>query len=76
MRKEGHPKYKKLTIKIGDDEFETNSTYPGDVLLMDIDFRKHPAWVGKGVMSANESNQTVSSFNKKFAGISFGIKKS
>ena len=75
MQKAIHPKYKKLIIKIGDDEFETQSTYPQDVLLMDIDFRKHPAWIGKGVMSANESNQTLSSFNKKFAGISFGIKK-
>lgn len=75
MRKDIHPKYKGLVIKIGNDEFETNSTYPKDVLLMDIDFRKHPAWVGKGVMSANESNQTLSSFNKKFAGISFGMKK-
>lgn len=71
MQKNIHPKYKKLIIKIGDDEFETYSTYQGDTLLMDIDYRKHPAWVGNGVMSANESNTTVSSFNKKFAGMSF-----
>jgi large subunit ribosomal protein L31 len=75
MQKEIHPKYKKLVIKIGDDEFETKSTYHQDVLLMDIDFRKHPAWIGKGVMHANQSNQTLSSFNKKFGGISFGMKK-
>jgi large subunit ribosomal protein L31 len=75
MQKDIHPKYKKLIVKIGNDEFETNSTYHQDVLLMDIDFRKHPAWVGKGVLSANESNQTVSSFNKRFGGINFGAKK-
>jgi large subunit ribosomal protein L31 len=72
MQKDIHPKYKKLIIKIGQDEFETYSTYDrGDTLLMDIDYRTHPAWVGKGVLSANESNKTVSAFNKKFGGMSF-----
>jgi len=75
MQKDIHPKYKKLIIKIGDDEFETMSTYPQDVLLMDIDFRKHPAWVGKGVISANQSNATLSAFQNRFAGLSFGMKK-
>jgi large subunit ribosomal protein L31 len=75
MQKNIHPKYKKLIVKIGEDSFETKSTYSGDVILMDIDFRKHPAWVGKGVMSLNTSNQTISSFNKKFGSINFGTKK-
>jgi large subunit ribosomal protein L31 len=75
MRKDIHPKYKKLIIKISDDEFETKSTYPQDILLMDIDYRKHPAWVGKGVISANQSNPTMSAFQSRFAGLNFGMKK-
>lgn len=73
MQKNIHPKYKKLIIKIGDDEFETRSTYPEDVLLMDIDFRKHPAWSKQGRMTANVSNKNVNSFNKNFGGIDFSI---
>jgi large subunit ribosomal protein L31 len=75
MRKDIHPKYKELTVKIGNDEFKTMSTYPGDVLIMDIDYRKHPAWAGRGVIAADESNQNVSAFNKKFGNINFGLKK-
>lgn len=71
MKQDIHPKYTPLIIKIGQDKFNTMSTYPGDELLMDVDFRKHPAWTKQGVTSANESNQNISAFNKKFAGISF-----
>lgn len=72
MKKDIHPNYKTLKIKIGKDSFETMSTYPGEEILMDVDFRNHPAWTKKGVTTANESNQNVSAFNKKFAGLSFG----
>jgi large subunit ribosomal protein L31 len=42
---------------------------------MDVDFRKHPAW-NKGAMNmVNQSNKSVSDFNKKFGGLSFGAKK-
>jgi len=75
MKKEGHPKYKALRIKIGTDIFNTMSSCPQEEILMDIDFRKHPAWTKKGVTTANDSNQNVSAFNKKFAGLSFGGKK-
>ncbi len=74
--KEGiHPNYKKLRLEIGKDVFETYSTYPGEKILVETDFRKHPAWDKKAKMSANESNKSVSAFNKKFSGLSFGIKK-
>ena len=71
MKQDIHPKYKPLKIIIGKDQFDAMSTFPGNEILMDVDFRKHPAWTKQGVTSANESNQNISSFNKKFAGISF-----
>ncbi len=71
MRENIHPRYKKLKIKIGEDIFETNSTLSSDEILMDIDYRKHPAWTKSGANLVNESNQNVSNFNKKFAGINF-----
>jgi large subunit ribosomal protein L31 len=70
MKKDIHPKYTALKIKIAKDSFDTMSTHGGEI-LMDVDFRTHPAWTGKGVSSANESNKTISAFNDKFAGISF-----
>ena len=75
MRKNIHPKYKKVQVQIGDDTFETSSTYAQDVIYMDIDYRKHPAWTGKGVTSANEANSSVKSFARKFGGINFGAFK-
>lgn len=75
MKENIHPKYKALRIKIGSDIFNTMSACGQEEILMDIDFRKHPAWTKKGVTTANDSNQNVSTFNKKFAGIAFGAKK-
>lgn len=75
MKKNIHPKYTPLKVRIGKDEFITNSAYPGDEYLMDIDFRKHRAWTGSGTISANESNKKVSGFNSKFGGLNFGAKK-
>jgi len=74
MKKDIHPEYKKLKITIGKDEFTTASTLKSGEILMDIDFRKHPAW-NKGAMNmVNQSNKNVSDFNKKFGGLSFGMK--
>ena len=75
MKKDIHPKYKPLKIKIGKDIFETMSTYEGEELLMDIDYRKHPAWTKKGVHTDNESDKNINAFNKKFAGLNLGVKK-
>ncbi len=75
MKKNIHPLYKTLKVKIGDDVFETRSTYPGDEVLMDIDFRKHPAWTKKGVGAIDQSNKDISTFNNRFPGLSFGLKK-
>ncbi len=73
MKKDIHPKYKPLKIKIGEDMFHTMSACPQDEILMDIDFRKHPAWTKKGVSGASDSDKNVSAFNKRFAGLSLGI---
>ncbi len=75
MKKDIHPAYQELKIKIGKDEFTTKSTLKSGELLMDIDYRKHPAWNKDNVNLVNQSNKNVSDFNKKFAGLSFGVKK-
>ncbi|MDA9163271.1 50S ribosomal protein L31 [Rickettsiaceae bacterium] len=75
MKKDIHPEYKKLKITIGKDEFITASTLKSGEILMDIDFRKHPAWNKGAVNMVNQSNKNVSDFNKKFGGMSFGMKK-
>ncbi len=75
MKKDIHPEYKKLKINIGKDEFVTGSTLKSGQILMDVDFRKHPAWNKGAVNMVNQSNKNVSDFNKKFAGLSFGAKK-
>jgi len=75
MKKDIHPEYKKLKISIGKDEFITGSTLKSGQILMDVDFRKHPAWNKSAMNMVNQSNKNVSEFNKKFAGLSFGTKK-
>ena len=75
MKKNIHPKYQTLKIKIGKDEFLTASTLSSGELLMDVDFRKHPAWNKDALNVVNQSNKNVSDFNKRFSGLSFGSKK-
>lgn len=69
MKKDIHPNYKELTIVMADgNKFQTGSTYPGDSILIDVDFRKHPAWKG-GVASVNTNANQVAEFNKKFGNL-------
>lgn len=75
MKKDIHPDYKSLKIKIGQDEFMTMSTLKSGEILMDVDFRNHPAWNKGAANVVNQSNKSVSDFNKKFGGLSFGAKK-
>ncbi|GAB4164100.1 MAG: 50S ribosomal protein L31 [Rickettsiaceae bacterium] len=75
MRKGIHPEYNQLKIKIRNDEFVTMSTLKSGEILMDVDFREHPAWNKGAVNQVNQSNKSVSNFNKKFGGLSFGSKK-
>ena len=71
MKKNIHPKYKNLKVRIRVDIFETMSTYHKDEILMDIDFRTHPAWTKKGVASSSGANENINAFNQKFSGLSF-----
>ncbi|MDG1436204.1 MAG: 50S ribosomal protein L31 [Rickettsiaceae bacterium] len=75
MKKDIHPAYQPLKINIGKDVFNTASTLKSGEILMDVDFRKHPAWNKGAANVVNQSNKSVSDFNKKFAGLSFGAKK-
>jgi large subunit ribosomal protein L31 len=69
-----HPKYKKFKIIISKDVFETSSGGHAKEILMDVDYRKHPAWTKEFGNVVNQSNKNISDFNKKFAGLSFGKK--
>ncbi|KJV51321.1 ribosomal L31 family protein [Orientia tsutsugamushi str. Gilliam] len=44
------------------------STYPGDEILMDVDYRTHPAWTGKGRNVFDTSNKDINEFNNRFPG--------
>ena len=49
MKKDIHPGYHKITVKMTDGStFETRSTWgkEGDSLQLDIDSKTHPAWTG------------------------------
>lgn len=76
MKKDIHPNYKKLKIVMANgEEFETSSTYAGESVLLDVDFREHPAWKG-GVALVNTRANQVADFNKKFGNMfSAPIKK-
>ena len=69
-----HPTYKALKIRIGKDNFDTMSAYHGSEILMDIDFRTHPAWTGKGYSSAGATNKNINAFNERFSGLNLGTK--
>ncbi len=72
MKKSIHPGYKDFTIIIGKDFFKTRSASKAQEILMDVDYRKHPAWTKESGNMVNQSNKSISDFNKKFAGLSFG----
>jgi large subunit ribosomal protein L31 len=75
MKKNIHPKYQDFVITMTDGtKFTTKSTSHNKELLLDVDFRKHSAWTG-GVSEINENSGSISSFNDKYAGLSFLNKK-
>jgi len=64
-----HPKYHPVEVIISDDVFHTNSTFSGEKILMDVDFRKHPAWLKGARNVVDASNKNVSDFNKKYGSL-------
>lgn len=70
MKKEGHPNYHRINVKMTDgSEFVTYSTYgsEGDTLQLDIDPNSHPAWTG-GNQQLVDRGGRLSKFKKKFEG--------
>ena len=70
MKKEGHPDYHRITVKMTDgSEFVTYSTYgsEGDTLQLDIDPNTHPVWTG-GNQQLIDHGGRLSKFKKKFEG--------
>ena len=73
MKKELHPDYHMITVKLTDGStYETRSTYgsEGDILSLDIDPSAHPAWTG-GNQRLMDSGGRVSKFKSKYAGLGF-----
>lgn len=79
MKPDIHPNYHEMVIVFTDGStFTTRSTYgkPGDKLLVDIDYKTHPAWTG-GTSVINQKASKVASFNRRFSGINaFSSQKS
>ena len=73
MKKEGHPDYHFVNIKMTDGTtFKTRSTYgkSEDNLTLDIDPLTHPAWTG-GSQKLLDTGGRVSKFKKKYEGLGF-----
>ena len=77
MKKNIHPKVHKIVVELPDGEqLETISTYKHERLVVDVDYRKHPAWTKKGIAQASASSVKVNKFNKKFGNLSFSTSNS
>lgn len=71
MKTDIHPNYHEVTVNISNStlSFKTFSAYHGDTIIADANFRKHPAWTGKGVNQADNNSAKVSKFNNKFGNL-------
>ncbi len=73
MRKDIHPDYHIITVKLKDcSTYETRSNYQkeGAVLNLEIDPSSHPAWTGGG-QKLLDTGGRVSKFKKKYEGLGF-----
>ena len=73
MKKDIHPEYHMITVKMLDGStYATRSTWgkEGDVMTLDIDPSVHPAWTGEGGRLMDTGGR-VSKFKKKFEGMDF-----
>ncbi len=72
MKKDIHPDYHEITVKMTDGStFKTRSVWgkAGDQLQLDVDTKTHPAWVGG--MHLKKTGQ-MDKFASKFGNINFG----
>ncbi|MBT5109453.1 MAG: 50S ribosomal protein L31 [Rhodospirillaceae bacterium] len=70
MKKDIHPEYHDITIKMTDGtSYQTRSTWgsEGDVMTLEIDPTSHPAWTG--VHRLIDSGGQLAKFNKRFEGM-------
>ena len=68
MKKDIHPAYHMITVKMTDGtEYQTRSTWgkEGDVMTLEIDPTAHPAWTG-GTGRMLDAGGQVAKFNKRF----------
>ena len=73
MKKDIHPDYHMITVKMTDGtEFQTRSTWgkEGETMSLDIDPLSHPAWTG-GSAKLLDTGGRVSKFKKKYEGLGF-----
>ena len=73
MRKEIHPDYHMINIKMTDGTiFQVRSTWgkEGDQMALEIDPLAHPAWTG-GSQRLMDTGGRVSKFKNKYAGLGF-----
>ncbi|MFY0621710.1 MAG: 50S ribosomal protein L31 [Pelagimonas sp.] len=73
MKKDLHPEYHVVTVKMTDGtEFQTRTTWgkEGDTLVLDIDPTVHPAWTGGNSRLLDQGGR-VSKFKKKYEGLGF-----
>lgn len=73
MRKEIHPDYHLIDVKMTDGTtFQMRSTWgkEGDTLVLDIDPSVHPAWTG-GSQRLTDTGGRVSKFKRKYEGLGF-----
>ena len=73
MKKDIHPDYHTVTVKMTDGTtFETKTTWgkEGDTLSLDIAPSVHPAWTG-GTSRLMDAGGRVSKFKKKYEGLGF-----
>lgn len=73
MKKEIHPEYHAINVKMTDGTIvEMKSTYgkDGDQLSLDVDPSVHPAWNG-GNTRLMDAGGRVSKFKKKYEGLGF-----
>lgn len=76
MKKDTHPQYHFITVQMTDGStYQTRSTWgkEGDVMLLEIDPKSHPAWTGGNQRLVDAGGQ-VARFNKRFGGLSLGKK--
>jgi large subunit ribosomal protein L31 len=73
MKKDIHPAYHTITVKMTDGStFQTRTTWgkEGDTMPLEIDPLAHPAWTG-GSAKLMDTGGRVSKFKNKYAGLGF-----